>query len=219
MGCALSTPVTTIEQATRRLGRHPLPSAVGEVLHDLARHGDVAVYQNVVSIYGETATVNSRNETPLFTALRARQKAMAAALAPRYLDDATSRVGARGYTALHLAVVAGFVDIVAQLVERDADTARATQRGHTPLTLAIDANNLEMVTALVARGADPALITPGHKSPMAHAAVKGRVNILTYFLVSAGRAEVVHALDAARRAAGGTKTPAVALLAGHLAKM
>ncbi|MCJ1439073.1 hypothetical protein MMC27_008464 [Xylographa pallens] len=131
-----------------------------------------------------TAGANSRAQQSggwscLHYALHNKNKEMAALILEYSPDvNASTRVGVRP---LHLASMAGFVDICSQLVDLGAEVEAKDSGGLTALRVAVQAGQLEAVKMLISRGArtDHVGAEDGH-SLMEVALMLGHVSVYLY---------------------------------------
>ena len=103
----------------------------------------------------------------LFLALTASE--VKAALATGADPDA--RIGADGFTPLHMTAAQGNRAVIAALIEGGADPDARTEGGFTPLHLAAGENaNPSVIMALIEGGADPGARDKGGFTPLHTAA-------------------------------------------------
>ena len=104
------------------------------------------------------------------------------------LNESVVDVNGKGineWTALHLAVVNGHLNVATLLVSKGAILDARTRDRLTPLHLASSKGGLEMVNVLLVAGADPNLEDQGGNTAMHCAAEVGRINIVK-LLISYG---------------------------------
>ena len=97
-----------------------------------------------------------------------------------------------GTTALHWAVRADDVPLVAKLVADGADVNAANRYGITPLGLAAESGSVRVVELLLAGGADPNLAEPEGETPLMTAARTGNPAVIRALV---GRGANVHARE------------------------
>ncbi|TPP59183.1 Ankyrin-2 [Fasciola gigantica] len=88
----------------------------------------------------------------------------------------------KGNTALHIASLAGHIDIVKLLMEYGANVNAQSQNGFTPLYMAAQENHVEVVNHLLNNGANPALSTEDGFTPLAVALQQGHDRVVAILL-------------------------------------
>ncbi|CAN0042396.1 unnamed protein product [Pylaiella littoralis] len=102
---------------------------------------------------------------PLHAAARFGHASTAAALLEEGGADLDAVTGDHGSTALHVAAISGFDEVLVVLLDAGSDMERADSGGWTPLHCACAAARVSCVNALIARGADPTAMTPEGQRP------------------------------------------------------
>eukprot|EP00752_Nemacystus_decipiens_P011529 g10237.t1 len=102
---------------------------------------------------------------PLHAAARFGHAATAAALLAEGRADFEAITADHGSTALHVAAISGFDEVLTVLLDVGSDLESADAGGWTPLHCACAAARASCVNALIARGADPTAITPEGQRP------------------------------------------------------
>lgn len=118
---------------------------------------DFAALKRMVLAGASPDTIDPRDGSPIL--LRATVQRDLAAV--NFLIEQRANVNARGprnLTALHVAVLSGFVEIVQRLIEAGADTNARDAEGAPPFAYALASKNqdvtVEMAKMLIAHGAD-----------------------------------------------------------------
>lgn len=102
------------------------------------------------------------------------------------VDNATKK----GNTALHIASLAGKLDVIQLLVQHGGSVNVQSQNGFTPLYMAAQENHDECVKYLLAKGANPALATEDGFTPLAVAMQQGHDKVVAVLLESDTRGKV-----------------------------
>lgn len=99
-------------------------------LHMAARDGQVEIAKLLLQFGAESSVTNINRRTPLHTAVQYGQLGMARLLLDHDHINASDRLG---FTALHLAVKQGSIELVTLLLEAGADANIANNKGFYPL--------------------------------------------------------------------------------------
>eukprot|EP00903_Cladosiphon_okamuranus_P020686 g18993.t2 len=102
---------------------------------------------------------------PLHAAARFGHAATASALLTEGRADFEAITADHGSTALHVAAISGFDEVLTVLLDVGSDLESADAGGWTPLHCACAAARASCVNALITRGADPTAMTPEGQRP------------------------------------------------------
>ena len=102
---------------------------------------------------------NEGSNSALLVAIQAKQPGIAKLLLESGAAIDVDAVNADGSTALIIATQQGFADIVAELLQREANTMLADRHGNTALTYAANQGNMKIVNMLLQSKADANAVT------------------------------------------------------------
>jgi ankyrin repeat protein len=208
-----------VEFLLRHGADNSIPIPFGTPLHVAAQNGFKAVAETLLAHGTDVNSKDANGNTPLFSAVSARNLEMAKFLIANKAD--VNSVANEGWTPLHSAVQTGQLKLVELLLQNGANTEAKVNapnfRGETALHLA--GNGREIVELLLKSGANPNSTDDSGATPLHYAARRGAEEIAELLLAHGAdvNAKTLSGETPLFRAVGNLKMSMVELLLKHKA--